>query len=104
VDVTVLPTLETARISPAAIRTAAAAVAELGFRIQAGAFSDEANARRAVAQLSVAGVATVEPIQRNGVTLYRVILPGPADEAQAYAIRDKAAAAGFSDARVVRPF
>lgn len=74
-----------------------------GFRIQAGAFSDQENARRAAAQLAGAGAATIEPIERNGTTLYRVTLPGPADEAEAYAFRDKVAAAGFSDARVLRP-
>jgi rare lipoprotein A len=77
---------------------------EAGFRIQAGAYSDEANARRAADQLSAEGVATVEPFQRSGETLYRVLLPGPSDEAQAYALRDKLARIGFTDARVVRPF
>jgi rare lipoprotein A len=74
------------------------------FRIQAGAFSDQDNARRAAAQLSASGPATIEPLERNGTTLYRVLLPGPVDEAEAYAVRDKVAAAGFADARVVKPF
>lgn len=74
------------------------------FRIQAGAFSNADNAQRAAAQLSTAGTATVEPIQRNGTTLYRVMLPGPADEAEAYALRDKVASYGFADARVMQPF
>ena len=73
------------------------------FRIQAGAFGDQYNARKAVAQLSAAGTATIEPIERGGQTLYRVTLPGPADEAEAYALRDKVAGIGFADARVVRP-
>jgi rare lipoprotein A len=71
-----------------------------GFRIQAGAYSDEDHARRAAAQLPSA---TVEPFDREGVTFYRVFVPGPADEAEAYAVRDKVAASGFADARVVRP-
>ncbi|HEX3889002.1 MAG TPA: septal ring lytic transglycosylase RlpA family protein [Phenylobacterium sp.] len=74
-----------------------------GYRIQAGAFSDEGNARRAVAQLAAAGVATIEPVERDGATFYRVVLPGSADEAQAQAMRDKVAAIGFADARVLRP-
>jgi rare lipoprotein A len=37
------------------------------------------------------------------MTLYRVILPGPADEAEAFAMRDKVAGIGFADARVLRP-
>jgi rare lipoprotein A len=74
-----------------------------GYRIQAGAFSDEGNAKRAVAQLAAAGVATIEPVERDGATFYRVVLPGPTDEAQALAMRDKVAAIGFADARVLRP-
>lgn len=74
-----------------------------GYRIQAGAFSDESNAKRAVAQLAAAGAATIEPVERDGATFYRVVLPGPADEAQALAMRDKVAAIGFADARVLRP-
>ena len=74
-----------------------------GFRIQAGAFSDQDHARKAAAQLASAGPATVEPYERSGVTFYRVFLPGPADEAEAYAVRDKVAAIGFADARVVKP-
>jgi rare lipoprotein A len=73
------------------------------FRIQAGAFGDQDNARKAVAQLAATGAATIEPIERGGQTLYRVTLPGPADEAEAYALRDKLAGIGFADARVVRP-
>jgi rare lipoprotein A len=73
------------------------------YRIQAAAFSDQDRARRAAAQLSAAGEATVEPVERGGTTLYRVVLPAPADEAQANAIRDKVADAGFADARVLKP-
>lgn len=73
------------------------------FRIQAGAFSDQENARRAAAQLAAAGAATIEPMERGGTTLYRVILPGPADEAEAFAMRDRVASIGFTDARVLRP-
>jgi rare lipoprotein A len=73
------------------------------YRIQAGAFSDQDNARRAAAQLAGAGTATIEPMERGGTTLYRVILPGPADEAEAFAMRDRVAGIGFADARVLRP-
>lgn len=74
------------------------------YRIQAGAFSDEARARRAAQALSAEGVARIEPYDRQGQTVYRVLIPGPTDEAEAYALRDKVAASGFSDARVVRPY
>lgn len=74
-------------------------------RVQAGAFASEANAQRAVSQLSLAGQATIEPMTRSdGLTLYRVTLPAPADEAEAFALRDRVAEIGFADARVVRPF
>ncbi|MBS0360350.1 MAG: septal ring lytic transglycosylase RlpA family protein [Proteobacteria bacterium] len=73
------------------------------YRIQAGAFGDQENARKAAAQLASMGVATIEPFQRGGATLYRVTLPGPADEAEAYGVRDKVAAIGFAGALVLRP-
>ena len=73
------------------------------YRIQAGAFSDPANAQRVASQLASAGQALIEPVQRNGATLYRVMLPGPADEGQAFALRDRVAQLGFADARVIRP-
>ena len=74
------------------------------YRIQAGSFSDQGNAQRAAAQLAATGNAVIEPVQRGGVTLYRVTLPGPTDEAEAYALRDKVASIGFADARVMQPF
>ncbi len=84
---------------------AAPVMATPGLRIQAGAFSSADNAQRAVTQLSAAGQAVIEPLERaDGVTLYRVVLPAPGDEAQAFALRDRVAEIGFADARVVRPF
>lgn len=79
----------------------AASAATTGYRIQAGAFSTQDNAQKAAAQLASAGGAVVEPFERNGTTYYRVFVPGAPDEVEAYAIRDKVAAAGFVDARVV---
>ncbi|WP_296596453.1 septal ring lytic transglycosylase RlpA family protein [Phenylobacterium sp.] len=112
-DVTVssLPPITGSAISNAPIAgqgpvmVASAPVASLaGLRIQAGAFSSQANAQRAVAQLSSAGTASIEPLQRDGLTLYRVVLPAPQDEAAAYALRDRVAEIGFAEARVVRSF
>lgn len=74
------------------------------YRIQAAAFSEESRARRAAAQLSSVGRATVEPVERGGVTLYRVMLQGPKDELQAYNLRQRVADAGFGDARVTGPY
>ncbi|MBW8814544.1 MAG: septal ring lytic transglycosylase RlpA family protein [Caulobacterales bacterium] len=73
-------------------------------RIQAGAFSSEANAQRAVSQLAPAGQASIEPLQRDGTTLYRVVIPAPDDEVAAYALRDRVAQIGFADARVLHSF
>ena len=70
----------------------------------AGAFSDRDNARRVVARLGGSNAATIEPIERNGAMLYRVVLPGGPSEDQAWALRDRIAAQGFDDARVLRPF
>ncbi len=75
-----------------------------GLRVQAGAFTSEVNARLAVSRLSPAGAASIEPLEWNGLTLYRVVLPAPQDEAAAYALRDRVAEIGFADARVVRTF
>ncbi|MGA0607190.1 septal ring lytic transglycosylase RlpA family protein [Phenylobacterium sp. VNQ135] len=90
---------------PAPAAASADAAAAAAYRVQAGAFASETNAQRAVSQLSIAGQATIEPLQRaDGLTLYRVLLPAPGDEAQAFALRDRVAEIGFADARVVRPF
>jgi rare lipoprotein A len=72
------------------------------YSVQAGAFSDQVNAKRAAAQLASAGTVKVEPFERSGVTMYRVYLAGVSDEAEAHEVRDKVAAIGFSDARVVK--
>lgn len=93
-----------APIAGQAVAASAPSAAATGLRVQAGAFSSEANAQRAVTQLSSAGLASIEPLQRDGTTLYRVILPAPADEAAAYALRDRVAEIGFSDARVISSF
>jgi rare lipoprotein A len=78
--------------------------ATAAYRVQAGAFGDQANAQRAASQLASAGSAVIEPANVNGVTLYRVMLQASNDEAQAWALRDQVAAYGFADARVIRPF
>ncbi len=84
--------------APAVVRASA-------YRVQAGAFSDRSNAQRVVDQLSTAGQAIIEPVQRpDGVTLYRVVLQGGADEGEAWGLRDKVASYGFAEARVLRPF
>lgn len=107
-DVTMqaLPPITGADISSAPIAgqgvpIAAGPIAASPLRIQAGAFASEINAQRAVAQLSTTGLASIEPLERNGTMLYRVVLAAPADAAAAYALRDRIAGIGFADARVV---
>ncbi len=71
-----------------------------GYRVQVASFVNRDNAERAASSL---GQAVVESTERDGIPLYRVIL-GPADdEPAAWALRDRAAAQGFADARVLRP-
>lgn len=94
--------VETAELPPLS-RPAATPAAGDPFRVQVGAFADPFNARMAADRLAGAGVAVIEPVVRDGATFYRVYLPAPADEGQAFALRDQAAAFGFSEARVVRP-
>jgi rare lipoprotein A len=73
------------------------------FRVQAGAFANLANAKRAVGMLQPAGAATIEPMQRGALTLYRVIVPGPKDANSAERLRARVAQIGFADARLIRP-
>lgn len=90
--------------APATTTVSLAGPASSSLRIQAGAFSSQANAQRAVSQLASAGSASIETVQRDGMMLYRVVMPAPADEAAAYALRDRVAEIGFTEARVVRVF
>lgn len=96
-----------APLAPIAVAQPAKAVAATAgvYRVQAGAFAEAANAQRVADQLAGAGPATIEPVQRaDGVTLYRVMLAGGADEGAAWSLRDRVASYGFAEARVVRPF
>jgi rare lipoprotein A len=88
---------------PLASAAAPATPAPAGFQIQVGAFSSPDNARRAAVQVASAGPASVRPMSRDGVTLYRVVLDA-ADQDQAEAVREKVAQAGFADARVTGPY
>lgn len=73
------------------------------YRVQAGSFASRDNAERAVAQLSGAGEASIESVQRSQGVLYRVVVKAGPDEAEAFGVRDRVAALGFSDATVLRP-
>jgi rare lipoprotein A len=90
--------------APAPIAVADLAPPPAPFRVQAAAFSDPVNAERAVVRLSPEGSAAIEPLERDGVILYRVVVESGADELEAEALRERVAAIGFTDARVIRPF
>jgi len=93
-----------APLAPAAPAVTAAVTSGAVYRVQAGAFADPTNAQKVVSALGSAVTATVEPFQRaDGMTLYRVMVQGTADEGEAFALRDRVAAYGFEEARVVRP-
>ncbi len=46
----------------------------------------------------------IEPLEQDGLTLYRDLIPAPSDEVAAYALRDVVAEIGFSETHVVRTF
>jgi rare lipoprotein A len=73
------------------------------YRVQAGSFANRDNAERAVAQLSEAGEASIESIARSQGVLYRVVVDAGSDEGEAFGVRDRVVALGFSDATVLRP-
>lgn len=88
---------------PARLAATPAPVAGDIFRVQAGAFANLDNARRAVTMLAHTGAATIEPTKRGAVTLYRVIVPGPRDAQGAARLKARVAEAGFADARLIHP-
>jgi rare lipoprotein A len=90
-------------IAAPAPKAAEARAAAGAFRVQAGAFANLDNAHRAVSRLEPAGGATIEPIKRGALVLYRVIVPGPKDPRSAERLRARVAQIGFSDARVLQP-
>ena len=96
------PTRVTA-IGPPDVRAAAASVDGVKMlRVQAGAFANPGNARRAVSMLAPAGQARIQPVQRaDGVTLYRVFLDCQGGAQAAEALRAKVVDIGFADARIV---
>jgi rare lipoprotein A len=86
-------------------RPVAAPATTGAYRVQAGAYSNPDAAQRVASQLAGAGSATVEPVARvDGPTIYRVMLQASNDEGEAWALRDRVAAFGYVDARVIRPF
>jgi rare lipoprotein A len=81
----------------------AGAVSKPAFRIQAGAFSSRENAEKAVQQLALAGSAKIEPLERPSGTLYRVVVAAGEDEGEAWSLRQRVEALGYSGATVLKP-
>jgi len=67
-----MPPIMPSPAEPATRPSATSMRTESGYAIQAGAFSDRANAERAAARLASAGRTAVLPLDRNGSRLYRV--------------------------------
>lgn len=74
------------------------------YQVQAGAFSDRANAERVATQLAEAGLVEIQPVDRGGATLYRVMVRDIAGESEAGLVRDKVVGIGLADARIITPF
>jgi len=70
-------------------------------RVQAAAFSNHGNAQRAMVKLARFGIVGIEPTDRSGQVLYRVVVRG-VDPAQGDGLREAIAAQGFPDARLLR--
>ncbi|MCA0358465.1 MAG: septal ring lytic transglycosylase RlpA family protein [Proteobacteria bacterium] len=73
------------------------------FRVQAGSFSSRENAERAVRQLTSAGQASIEAVERASGTLYRVTVAAGEDETAAWSLRERVEALGYSGATILRP-
>lgn len=79
-----------------------APVAAGGIFVQAGAFAEEANARKLEQQLGELGTVHIVPTTVNSKKLYRVRLGPLADAATATAVLGKVKSYGYNDAKVVR--
>jgi rare lipoprotein A len=93
--------------APASVEAAAdepEATEESDYRVQIGAYASRTDATRAAAQLGDGVRYMIEPVERQGGSQYRVVLGGFLDEDDALAAQLRYNAAGFSDARVLKPF
>lgn len=74
-----------------------------GFRVQAGSFSSRENAEKAVRQLSSAGDAQLDVIDRPSGPLYRVTVSAGQSEGEAWSLRQRVESLGYQGATVLRP-
>jgi rare lipoprotein A len=77
---------------------------EADYRVLVGAYASRSEATRAATHLGDDVRYLIEPVQRDGATFYRVVLGGFLDEDDALAAQLRFNAAGFPDARVLKPF
>jgi rare lipoprotein A len=80
---------------------AAAAVSATTYDLQAGAFATLDQAQKFVSGLGGAGLPEVQPLEQGGQTLYRVVIHGLANSAEAFAARSQALALGALGATIV---
>ncbi len=79
----------------------APAVAPGGLAVQAGVFSNPANAAHLAERLAGSGAPQVEPFERNGQTLYRVVVRGLPNQTTAQAAASRAVSLGAPDAHII---
>jgi rare lipoprotein A len=101
-EVAVAPPVQTAAVNPVQPAKAAPPSTASGIYIQAGAFSEEANARRLEQQLGEFGTVHVMPTTVNNKRLYRVRLGPLADDSVATALLGRIKGFGYKEAKVVR--
>jgi rare lipoprotein A len=73
------------------------------YQVVVGAFASQVSAETLVQQLAGLGQARLVAVDRAGQTLYRVVVDGLANEAQALLVQQKAVSLGLTDARLVQP-
>lgn len=76
--------------------------ASAAWRIQAGAFSDRGNAERAARTLASRGQTSIEPMDRGGDRLWKVMVAGAPGETPED-LRGQVASQGFPGAKVIGP-
>ncbi len=101
----VVPPKKTAALPPppkTPARAVPSAGANSGIFVQAGAFSDIANAKRLEAQLKTFGQVLLLPVVINNTALYRVRLGPLDDDATAESLVSRVKSLGYDDAQIVR--
>lgn len=73
------------------------------YEVQAGTFAERGAAERAADLIGDAGVAELRPVERNGATVWRVVVVSIPGASRAAQVRDQVAAYGLPDAKVFGP-